>query len=117
MSVKPGDIYDVYFGFEEKPGGKFRPVLIVEVENDIAAGVAIKITSKGPKEPPTVHDTHRIKIEHLEGTGLTKPSWARCEKYRSFPLNAFRPENKRGTMHPDDFKKIYDEYHKFRFSE
>ncbi|KDE49036.1 hypothetical protein DI43_00380 [Geobacillus sp. CAMR12739] len=115
MNVKPGDIYDVYFGFEDQPGGKFRPVLIMEIEHNIAAAVAIKITSKGPKAPPTIHDQYRIEIQYYQEAGLTKKSWARCEKFRVFPLFVFNETNKRGTLHPDDFERVYIEYCKLRF--
>ncbi|ADU92853.1 type II toxin-antitoxin system PemK/MazF family toxin [Geobacillus sp. Y412MC52] len=117
MNVKPGDIYDVYFGFEDQPGGKFRPVLIVEIEHNIAAAVAIKITSKGPKAPPTIHDQYRIEIQYYQEAGLTKKPWARCEKFRVFPLFVFNETNKRGTLHPDDFERVYSEYCKLRFFE
>jgi hypothetical protein len=110
MTVQPGDIYSVFFKYEDRSGGKTRPVLIVDVENDIALGVAIKITSKGPKNPPTPHDAYRIPIKHWKEAGLNKESWARCEKFKAFPLSAFKEERKIGEMHSDDFDSILSVY-------
>lgn len=88
----------------------------MEVDNCLAIGIAIKITSKGPKkrkgnQPPSPHDKYRIKIEKWKEAGLDRESWSRCEKYKAFPLSAFKPHRKRGEIHPDDFANISSIYY------
>lgn len=100
-----GEIYDMYFRYKEKPGGKKRPGLIIAVNDGEAIAVACKVTGS----EPTTFFPNRIHIEHWQQAGLDKESWVEIDTQRQISVRLPRPEDKYGDLHTDDLRKVFEE--------
>ncbi|MET1180873.1 type II toxin-antitoxin system PemK/MazF family toxin [Peribacillus simplex] len=106
--MKPGEIYDIYFPYKEKAGGKRRPALILDVNNGRALAVAIKITSS----PPSSRFPNRVPITRWLYAKLDNFSYAEIDSQTTIAI--LSPPPLRGRMHPDDFSNVVQEYAKLR---
>lgn len=74
-----GDIYTVEIFFEDFPDqSKLRPVLIVDVEDNLY--LFAEITSTPPKAPPTYFDRFKEPIHSWREAGLLNPSYVKTHK-------------------------------------
>lgn len=112
MPPKPGEIYDAFFRYDDGTGGKYRPVLVMEVDSGLFVAVAIKVTTSQPKKGYTdpIH-TSRLLIKDWKAAGLSKVSYAQCSTFGLFKY----VELKRyiGRLTSSDFQNIYNEYLKY----
>ena len=79
-SCKPsvGDVWLAYVEFEDHPGiGKVRPVVVIDVRNELCVVVAAKVTSKDLRSDGS---GHCIPIIDWERCGLRKPSYIRLDQ-------------------------------------
>lgn len=56
---------------------KVRPVLVIDADYENNLYTIVKITSVGPKNPPTYHDRYKIEIQNWKQYGLDKQSWVK----------------------------------------
>jgi mRNA-degrading endonuclease toxin of MazEF toxin-antitoxin module len=81
---------------------KIRPVVIIDSDGDyeIEGEILVIIISSTPsRRPPSYHIKLHDGTKTYASTGLTKPSWAKCNVYRYVPIIHIR--NTVGYM-PDD---------------
>ncbi|KAF2421653.1 type II toxin-antitoxin system PemK/MazF family toxin [Bacillus subtilis] len=112
MSPKPGEIYNAFFQYEDGSGGKYRPVLVMDVDSGLFIAVAIKVTTSKPKEGFTdpIH-TSRLPIKDWKAAGLDKESYAQCSTFELFKYVDLK--RYRGKLSSDDYEAIYNEYLKY----
>ena len=78
MTVKPWEIWDVLFRFEEKPQqAKRRPAIVIEANG--AFIYALMLTKEGPREGD-------YKLEKWREAGLSVVSYVRIYRKARIPL-------------------------------
>ena len=73
-----GDIWLAYVEFADKPGvGKVRPVVIVDVRDDVCVAIAAKVTSRDLRANGS---GNCVPIIDWDACGLRKPSYIRLDQ-------------------------------------
>ena len=91
-----GDVWWVYFPFEDIDQVKRRPAIIVDDET--IAILTIKVTSQEKDNP------YSIYIKDWQSTGLRKPSWAIIDRIVS--ISEMYMDSKIGVLSENDATKI-----------
>jgi len=94
MTFRRWDIWEAYVKFEDEPGGKCRPVLVLDEERCYV--LSLKITSK----PPRNWVPGEYPIRMWKAAGLDCQSTIRTTKRLRLVESDFR--RKRGVLHPID---------------
>lgn len=108
--MQPGDLYDLYVPFEDKPGGKYRPALIMTTDGTTAIAVTIKVTST----PPNPRFPHRIPIRNWRLAGLNNMSYAQYDYFQQVNMNG--TYRRRGALLPSDFTPILNAFITYHMS-
>jgi hypothetical protein len=101
LNFVPGDIIEAYFVNENGVGGKVRPCLILQVDNNISIALALKVTKKARH--------NRVPLYNWRLSGLVYPSHAQYDNAQAIPLTG--KEKLIGKAHPSDFKRVVDHFH------
>ena len=81
-----GDIYSVKIFYEDDPSQyKTRPVLVVDVEEELSLYTIAEITRTSPKNPPTYFDQFKEPIFDWRRAGLNSPSYVKTHKIHRVP--------------------------------
>jgi hypothetical protein len=88
-----------------RSGGKNRPVLIREINNDCA--VCYSITTRYNIYSPTVQ-TNYFMINDLECTGLRRQSYIDTTRYYYIPIGSISEENIIGYLSDTDKIKLLE---------
>ena len=99
MAIK--DVITAYISFEEQPGGKTRPILILKIQDEIF--FTLKITSKYNQNFPFVREYY-YPIYFWKYVSLKRPSY--IDTTRLIPVNPSilpHPYRYIGTLHDLDF--------------
>ena len=92
---RPFEVWRMSYRYEDDPGTiKHRPVVVVEISDNSAVAVALKVTGHGPRpEYPG-----EIRLMGWKEAGLDKPSTVRCSKAASFPIELFAGARRYGSL-------------------
>ncbi len=81
-----GDIYSVKIFYDDNPSQhKTRPVLVVNVEEELGLYTIAEITRTGPKNPPTYFDQFKEPIFDWRRAGLNSSSFVKTHKIHRVP--------------------------------
>ena len=96
---EPYEVWRIPFAFEEDPTkAKERPVIVIDVNDDVALVLVAKVTGHGPRpEFPG-----EVGLVDWVQAGLSKPSSARCSKRLLYPLEGFAGATYYGKLSPMD---------------
>lgn len=100
ISCKPsiGDIWLAYVEFSDHPGvGKVRPVVVVDVREDLCVVVAAKVTSK---DLCADGSGRCIPIIDWEQCGLRKPSYIRLDQRLELSFERLLRDKPIGVLPP-----------------
>ena len=108
-NFSPGDVIDFFFPYAKPINGeygKYRPALIININDKTALALALKIT----KSEPTEFFPNRIKIKNWRFANLIEPSYVEVDMKAHFDLRDSNQFKYRGTLWPTDFSDILKEY-------
>lgn len=95
--MRPKEIYELYFPYQEGQGGKDRPVLVFCLTTIEGRFIGLKITK-------TERRYNRVKIEHWKKAGLDCESYIQCDNYSVFE-NVGTMKYK-GILRQSDYNKV-----------
>ena len=85
QEIQPQEVWSAWVKYEENPTeGKYRPVIVISVEKDVAKVLSIPITSARPR------DEYDIEVFDWQDVPLDKLSTARISKVLLIPISDFR---------------------------
>ncbi|WP_410512702.1 type II toxin-antitoxin system PemK/MazF family toxin [Paenibacillus sp. BR2-3] len=101
-----GDVWYAKFPLEEDSSKYIeRPAIIADVHlPDVAI---IKVTKHDPRE----NDQYDTIIVHYNQAKLKRQSTARVSKLVTVDISQIL--NRKGTLHPEDFKNVFEQLDKF----
>lgn len=104
--MKKNDVASVYVAYEDKRGGKNRPVLIIEDNNDSVT--FYKITSKYGNKSNAIKRNY-FSIDDWKLVGLNKRSWIDLNKIKSITKNNNIANFKKiGELTINDSLRLYE---------
>jgi hypothetical protein len=107
--MKPGHLYELTFPYEEGPGGKRRPVLILVINDVQNKALGLKVTTSGP----STSFPHRYQIRDSPHSNLRDPSYIQYDHYHFFDNQPIIP---RGQLSDSDFAQIvilFQQFHMY----
>ncbi len=106
MNIVVGELWYARFPLEENPLKWIdRPVLVLNVFQDIAIVLSAKITRHTPR------DEYDIPIQYYKSAGLSMPSVVRVSKIGDIPFSDFR--RRIGVMQKEDFNTVVTAFTRF----
>lgn len=108
--IKEREVWSAWVGYEDQPNvGKYRPVLVIDVNHEHAVVMSVPFTSTEPRDDYDIEvfDWSEIPLDHI--------STARISKTIVIPISDFR--KRLGQVSDEDWNNITDllmtymEYH------
>ena len=100
--IKPQEVWKAYFPFSDESGiVKYRPVIVIDVDEDSAMVLSIMITSHKPR-----FDEYDIELYDWADIPLDHVSTARVSRNALIPKEDF--DKKIGKLTDDDWENIID---------
>ena len=108
--IKEREVWSACVGYEDQPNeGKYRPVLVIDVNHEHAVVMSVPFTSTEPRDEYDIEvfDWSEIPLDHI--------STARISKTIVIPISDFR--KRLGQVSDEDWNNITDllmtymEYH------
>jgi len=99
FKINPQEVWSAWVDYEDDPSqGKYRPVIVISVENEIARVLSVPLTSAKPRDEYDIEvfDWEYIPLEHI--------STARISKVLLIPISDFR--KKIGKLTDDDWDNV-----------
>jgi mRNA-degrading endonuclease toxin of MazEF toxin-antitoxin module len=99
QKIEPQDVWKAWVHYEEDTDkGKYRPVIVISVNDEQATIVSVPVTSTSPRDEFDIEifDWSSIPLDHL--------STARVSKVVTIPLSDFK--SKFGRISNDDWETI-----------
>ena len=99
--IKEREVWSAWVGYEDQPNeGKYRPVLVIDVNDTQAVVMSIPFTSTTPRDEYDIEefDWNDIPLDHI--------STARISKTIVIPISDFR--RKLGRVSDEDRNNITD---------
>ena len=99
--IKEREVWAAWVGYEDQPSkGKYRPVLVIDVNDTQAVVMSIPFTSTTPRDEYDIEvfDWHDIPLDHI--------STARISKTIVIPISDFR--KRLGRVSDEDWNNITD---------
>lgn len=108
MKIEKGQIYYVPFQFEDKPGFKPRPVIVLSVDYVNNFFLGVKVTTHA------VRDIYDYPLKDWQTAGLAYPSTARCNKVQILPFSAiYHKIGLVGKVTFRDFREVRNYFYAF----
>jgi mRNA interferase MazF len=92
------EIWHARFNFD-KSGYKYRPVIVLDIAEDILVIMVTSVTNK-------LHLEHDYELQDWKQAGLTKASIARLDRIATVPLNYIGTAGRIGKLSDRDVKSI-----------
>lgn len=103
LQIKPQDVWSAWIPYEEdQDNGKFRPVVVMDVNDDIATVLSTPITSSAPR------DEYDIEVFNWADIPLDHKSTARASKTIDIPIGDFGKFI--GRLSNDDWENVTNLY-------
>lgn len=99
--IREREVWSAWVGYEDQPNeGKYRPVLVIDVNHEHAVVMSVPFTSTEPRDEYDIEvfDWSEIPLDHM--------STARISKTIVIPISDFR--KKLGRVSDDDWDNITD---------
>ena len=99
--IKEREVWSAWVGYEHQPSeGKYRPVLVIDVNDTQVVVMSIPFTSTTPRDEYDIEvfDWHDIPLDHI--------STARISKTIVIPISDFR--KRLGRVSDEDWNNITD---------
>lgn len=101
--MRTNDIVDIYVGFVDKKGGKYRPVLIIKLTEDTAW--LLKITSKYLNKSEFIRKYYYPIFDWKE-YGLDKASFVDTKSFLKVNLSNLHVKRIRGHFSLKDLRQL-----------
>lgn len=102
--MKPGEIYEIQFPYEEGHGFKKRPVLVFVLTSTENEFIGLKITG-------TKREENRVEIKYWQEAGLDKESYVQCDFYSVFTYDGALVY--KGTLKQEDYDRVVIKFNEF----
>ena len=99
--IKEREVWSAWVGYEDRPSkGKYRPVLVIDVNDTQAVVMSVPFTSTTPRDEYDIEvfDWYDIPLDHI--------STARISKTIVIPISDFR--KRLGQVSDEDWNNITD---------